>query len=85
MLFSEFSDSHIGLANSWLWLQIVDDTYGDILFFGYVQGNDPMDDEYGYFSLKELESITLPWGLKIERDLYFDPTSIEDIKTGRKY
>ena len=58
---------------------------GDILFFGYVKGNDPMDDEYGYFSLKELESITLPWGLKIERDLHFDPTSIEDIKTGRKH
>ena len=44
-----------------------------------------MDDEYGYFSLKELESITLPWGLKIERDLYFDPTTIEDIKSERSY
>ena len=42
-------------------------------------------DEYGYFSLKELESITLPWGLKIERDLYFDPTTIEDIKSERSY
>ena len=58
---------------------------GDILFFGYVKGNDPMDDEYGYFSLKELESITLPWGLKIERDLHFKDVPLIDILEGRNY
>ena len=30
--------------------------------------------ELGYVSLHELESITLPMGLGIERDMYFDPT-----------
>ena len=30
--------------------------------------------ELGYVSLHELESITLPMGLGIERDMYFEPT-----------
>jgi len=29
--------------------------------------------ELGYVSLQELESVTLPFGLKIERDMYFTP------------
>jgi len=29
--------------------------------------------EYGTISLSELEEITLPYGLKIERDLHFHP------------
>lgn len=29
--------------------------------------------EVGYVSLKELEAIELPYGLKIERDLNFEP------------
>ena len=37
-------------------------------FFGFVRG---LDDELGYFSLEELESIRGPVGLTIERDLYF--------------
>jgi Protein of unknown function (DUF2958) len=46
-------------------------------FFGYVRG---LDNEWGYFSLNELESITGPMGLKIERDLYFKPTKFGDLK-----
>ena len=30
--------------------------------------------ELGSVSLKELESLKLPFGLKIERDMYFEPT-----------
>jgi|15BtaG_2_1085339.scaffolds.fasta_scaffold10499_2 hypothetical protein len=30
--------------------------------------------ELGYVSLNELESLTLPFGLTIERDMYFEPT-----------
>ena len=30
--------------------------------------------ELGYVSLKELESLKLPFGLKIERDKWFEPT-----------
>ena len=29
--------------------------------------------ELGYVSLEEIESVELPWGLKIERDMYFEP------------
>jgi|PlaIllAssembly_1097288.scaffolds.fasta_scaffold00234_12 hypothetical protein len=38
-------------------------------FFGYVQG---FENEWGYFSLDELESVKVH-GLGIERDLYFEP------------
>ena len=37
-------------------------------FFGYVRG---IENELGYFSLDELESVRGPFGLGIERDLYF--------------
>jgi hypothetical protein len=38
-------------------------------FFGLV---DLYEKELGYFTLSELESIRLPFGLSIERDKYFD-------------
>ena len=37
-------------------------------FFGFVRGD---FDELGYFSLQELESVRGPFGLGIERDLFF--------------
>ena len=37
--------------------------------FGYVTGL--VEDEFGYVSLTEMESIKRPFGLTIERDLYF--------------
>jgi hypothetical protein len=40
------------------------------MFYGYVQG---WENEWGFFSLDELESVEVR-GLKIERDLYFEPT-----------
>lgn len=39
------------------------------IFFGLV---DLYEKELGYFTLRELESIKLPFGLPIERDKYFD-------------
>ena len=49
-------------------------------FFGFVKGNTKDDDELGYFSLTELENAKLAFGLKIERDLYFDSnTSLADV------
>lgn len=48
------------------------------LFFGYVVGH---DNELGYFNLHELESVRLPMGLKIERDRWFKPTPLNDIKS----
>jgi hypothetical protein len=41
----------------------------DKIAFGFVTGLTA--DEYGYVSLTELESIERPYGLTIERDLYF--------------
>lgn len=37
--------------------------------FGYVTGM--AFDEWGTFSIEELEALKLPFGLKIERDIYF--------------
>ena len=48
-------------------------------FFGFVNLTGEEFSEWGSFSLKELEEITLPFGLKIERDLYFTPQSISKI------
>jgi len=49
-------------------------------FFGCVVGDFT---ELGYFSLDELESLELPGGLGIERDLHFTRQTLrEAIKTG---
>ena len=41
------------------------------LFYGYCHLGDDQFAELGYVSQEELESIKLPFGLTIERDLYF--------------
>ncbi len=41
------------------------------IFFGYVSIYGDWNDEWGDFSLDELESYRGPFGLGIERDLYF--------------
>lgn len=43
----------------------------DFLFYGYV---DLFEGEFGYFSLSEIEQVDLPFGMKIERDIFFRPT-----------
>jgi hypothetical protein len=51
--------------------------------YGYVKDLVPsengMFDEFGYFSITELESVTLPFGLKIERDLHFDEITFDEL------
>ena len=42
------------------------------MFFGYVSIFGDWNDEWGYFSLAELQSYVGPWGLGIERDRYWD-------------
>ncbi len=44
--------------------------------FGLVQG---FDTELGYFSLDEIEQARGPLGLRVERDLYFEPTPLSEI------
>jgi hypothetical protein len=52
----------------------------DVIFFGYVSVHGDFCDEWGYFSLSELSSVKCPpFGLGIERDLYFDPKPISKV------
>ncbi len=59
----------------WTWYAIEFD--GKDRFFGYVVGD---YNELGYFSLSELSWAEGPFGLKVERDLYFEPTPLSVIK-----
>ena len=52
----------------------------DNICFGYVTGLG--DDEWGYFSIDELESLKCPpFGLPIERDLHFTEIPFSKLKT----
>ena len=54
---------------------------GDIEFFGLITNCG--EAEYGYFNLYQLEDIRGPWGLKVERDLYFSGTIADAKKDAR--
>ena len=59
---------------NWTWYVIEFD--GENQCFGFVKG---LDAEFGYFSLRELESIEGPFGLKVERDIHFSPVKVCDL------
>lgn len=61
--------------SGWTWYAIEFD--GEDLFFGLVEGHFT---ELGYFSLSELEAFKDSWGLGIERDIYFKPRRLSEIK-----
>ena len=61
--------------NQWTWYGFEFD--GKDTFFGYVKGD---YNELGYFTLSELESVKGYLGLGIERDLYFTPKPLSEIK-----
>lgn len=63
------------------WTWYVTEFDGEDIFFGYVDG---FEAELGYFSLSELESTCGPFGLRIERDLYFEPKPLSDIMAAVK-
>lgn len=44
--------------------------------FGYVTGH---FDEWGTFSIEELENLKLPFGLRIERDIYFKEIRFKEL------
>lgn len=48
-------------------------------FFGYVSIFGDWNDEWGSFSLADLESYRSQFGLGIERDLYFDEKRISEV------
>jgi len=60
--------------SNWTWYATEFD--GKDTFFGLVDG---LCKELGYFSLSELKSVRGPLGLKIEKDLYFEPTILEEL------
>ena len=49
------------------------------LAFGWVDLSNGLP-ELGYFSISELENIELPYHQKIERDVYFKPSPLSQIK-----
>lgn len=48
----------------------------DFRFFGLVDG---FEKELGYFALSELEEVRGPMGLPIERDLYWQPKTLDQV------
>lgn len=48
-------------------------------FFGFVSMFGNHNDEWGYFSLDELESVKGPFGVGIERDLHWGPRPISEV------
>lgn len=64
---------------NWTWYVTEGGPDGDdFIFFGYVIG---FEEEWGYFSLNEMQAIRGPGGLTIERDLHFQPTPFSKLKT----
>ena len=59
----------------WTWYASEFD--GEDVFFGLVAG---LDIEVGYFSLSELQAARGPMGLRIERDLYYEPQTLAALK-----
>lgn len=62
--------------SSWTWYGVEYDPKTKT-FFGFVQG---FEDEWGYFSLVELNEVTVR-GCGVERDLYFKPTKFGNLLT----
>ncbi|MFA0888146.1 MAG: DUF2958 domain-containing protein [Synergistales bacterium] len=64
--------------SNWTWYALEGEKQkdGDFLFFGWVVG---LEKEFGYFSLRELESARGPLGLPIERDLCFGPKPLKKV------
>jgi hypothetical protein len=82
-----YANEHLGLqaiapvklflpGSGWTWYASEFD--GEDLFFGLVAG---FEIELGYFSLSELQEVRSPLGLPIERDLYYQPKTLGELKT----
>ena len=65
---------HGPCGSGWTWYGIEFD--GMDTFFGVVDG---YERELGYFSLLELEKVRGSGGLRIERDLCFEPTPLSTV------
>jgi hypothetical protein len=66
--------------SSWSWFALEYDP-GQRIFFGWViDASAPHFAELGSFSLDELEAAHGPLGLPVERDLYFQPQPLREVK-----
>lgn len=62
-------------ATRWTWYVIEFD--GKDRCFGYIVGE---YNELGYFSLSELEEVEGVYSLGVERDIYFEPIPLSEVK-----
>jgi hypothetical protein len=60
--------------SSWTWYAVEFD--GEDIFWGMVQG---FEEEFGTFSLSELQSVRGKLGLPVERDKFFRPTQLKEL------
>lgn len=81
-----YSNEHLGMDaiapikfftpdGNWTWYPTEYD--GEDTFFGLVSG---FEVELGYFSLTEIEGVRGQLGLPVERDLYFTPNTLRQLK-----
>ena len=63
--------------DAWTWY-ITELSIDDDICFGYVVS--PFGSELGYFSLQEIQEVKGSLGIGVERDLYFKPTPLSQIK-----
>jgi len=61
-------------GTKWTWY--VTEYDGEDVCFGFVVGDYP---ELGYFTISELESVSGPLSLRVERDRYFRPVPLKQI------
>ena len=64
--------------SNWTWY-VAEADYETGECFGLVEG---FEKEVGYFNLNELQEISGPAGLTIERDLWFEPKKYPEIMRG---
>ena len=63
--------------SSWTWYATEGEKQGDdFLFFGFVRG---LENELGYFTLRDLETATGHLGLHIERDKWFGKHTLAEV------
>jgi len=61
---------------NWTWY-IIEISKDEDYCYGYVIG---LESELGYFNLSEIEAVVGPLGLPVERDKFFEPTSLSKVK-----
>ena len=61
-------------AGTWYVMEGEKQEDGDWRFYGYVE---LLEKEWGYFMLSDLQSVSVGFGLGIERDIYFENELVE--------